>query len=499
MKMAFVNDSCERLGVEYISAVLKQAGHETKLFVDPQLFDDEFITVKWLSHRFDYKEHLIRDLKEYKPDLIGISVVTGFYQWACTMARMIKEEMDVPIIFGGIHPTSVPERVIKNDFVDMVCVGEGEYPMLELVNSIQKGSIDYSIKNIWFKHNGNIIQNEIRELLDNLDSLPFADHDIYYDLSKFFKASYNLSTSRGCPYACTYCSHSYLHELYRGKGRYVRQRSVYNVISELLEAKRKYGFNLVVFMDDCFGMDIHWLKDFSQEYKKNIGVQYICTMHPQHIYPESASILKKSGCCQVTLGIQSFDESIRKGLMSRDMSNEALFKAMNTIQDESINLLVDNIYGFPGQDEESLIHLASFYTHRKPKRIFFYKLKYFPNTIIMKKAQESNELSVFASQEILDGKIEGGLSLDSFMRSRKNGSKIYPRLQFFFFLLDILPGRMTRYIIKNRLYRYYPSFLNPALFVAMRTIFASDIDTRLLRSRIIPRYISFMRKRLCQA
>ncbi|MBU0503114.1 MAG: radical SAM protein, partial [Candidatus Omnitrophica bacterium] len=381
---------------------------------------------------------------------------------------------------------------------DMVCVGEGEYPMLELANSMQKGLVDYSIKNIWFKHNGNIIQNDIRELLDNLDSFPFADHDIYYDLSKFFKVGYNISTSRGCPNACTYCSHSYLHELYTGKGRYVRQRSVYNVISELLEAKRKFGFGLAVFMDDCFGMDIHWLKDFSQEYKKNIGVKYTCTMHPEHVYPESANILKESGCCQVTLGIQSLDESIRKDMMGRYTSNEVLYKAMNAIQDENINLLVDNMYGFPGQDEDNLIHLTRFYTYRKPKRIFFYRLKYFPNTRITKKVQESNELSALASREILDGKVKVGVSLDSFIHSRKNGSKIYSRLQFFLFLLDVLPGRITRYIIKNRLYRYYPSFLNPALFVAIRIIFASDYDSRLLRSRIILSYISFMRKRLCQ-
>jgi len=171
---------------------------------------------------------------------------------------------------------------------------------------------------------------------------------------------------------------------------------------------------------------------------------------------------------------------------------------MNAIQDEDINLLVDNMYGFPGQDEGSLIHLTSFYTYRKPKRIFFYRLKYFPNTSITRKVQESNELSALVSREILDGKVKGGIALDSFLYSKNNGSRIYSRLQFCFFLLDALPGRITRFIIKNRLYRYYPSFLNPALFVAMRTILANDVDSQLLRSRIIPRYISFMRKRLCQ-
>src|SRR3989338_11210607 len=211
MKIAFVNDSCERLGVEYISAVLKAGGHQTKLFVDPQLFDDENISIKPLARLFDYKKRLIRELKAYNPGIIGISVVTDFYQWACTIARMIKEELpDTPIIFGGIHPTSVTERVIKNDFVDMVCVGEGEYPMLELANSIEKGKIDHSIPNLWFKKDGQVIQNPIRPLIEDLDSLPMPDKDLYYSASPHFSQCYYIMASRGCAYSCSYCCHSYL-------------------------------------------------------------------------------------------------------------------------------------------------------------------------------------------------------------------------------------------------------------------------------------------------
>src|SRR3989339_1074647 len=112
MKIAFVNDSCEHLGIEYISSVLKLSGHKTKLFVDPLLFDDEFITVKLLAKLFDSKKNLVRDLKVYRPDLVCISVVSSFYPWASQIAEMIKKEMNTPILMGGIHPSSVPEFVI---------------------------------------------------------------------------------------------------------------------------------------------------------------------------------------------------------------------------------------------------------------------------------------------------------------------------------------------------------------------------------------------------
>ena len=87
--------------------------------------------------------------------------MTDFYEWACNIAEKIKEEINVPIIVGGIHPTSVPDRVMKNKNFDMLCIGEGEFAMLELANSLQRGEMDYSIKNIWFRRGEEIIKNEI--------------------------------------------------------------------------------------------------------------------------------------------------------------------------------------------------------------------------------------------------------------------------------------------------------------------------------------------------
>ncbi|HQO59180.1 MAG TPA: cobalamin-dependent protein, partial [Candidatus Omnitrophota bacterium] len=160
MKVAFINDSCERLGVEYISAVLKQHGHTVKLFADPQLFNDENFTIAPLAGFFDQQEELLVRVREFQPDLVAFSVVTDFYQWACRLARRVKAVMDVPVLFGGIHATSVPEKVLQQDCVDMVCRGEGEFALLDLVNNMEKGRRDYAIPNIWFKKNGAIIRND---------------------------------------------------------------------------------------------------------------------------------------------------------------------------------------------------------------------------------------------------------------------------------------------------------------------------------------------------
>ena len=113
-------------------------------------------------------------------DLIGFSVISDTYGWACQIAGELIKRIDIPVIFGGIHPTSVPDIVIKEDFVDYVCAGEGEEAMVELCDALQQGKDTTSIRNVWTKRNGRIIKNPLRPLISDLDSLPFPDKELYY-------------------------------------------------------------------------------------------------------------------------------------------------------------------------------------------------------------------------------------------------------------------------------------------------------------------------------
>ena len=158
---------------------------------------------------------------------------------------------------------------MMNDFVDMVCVGEGEYPLLELVETMERGETNHSIGSIWFKENGKIIKNEIRNTVTDLDELPMPAKDLYYSKSTHFSKCYYIMASRGCAYSCSFCFHSYMRELTRDKGKYLRFRSVDKVISELKMAKEKYNIKSIRFFDDSLGSKFSWLEEFSIKYPKS--------------------------------------------------------------------------------------------------------------------------------------------------------------------------------------------------------------------------------------
>lgn len=489
MKVAFINDSGERLGLQYISSLLKSAGHQTRLFIDPMLFNDEFITVGSLSRFFNFKNTIIRELKEYNPDIVGISVVTSFYGWACEMARQIKQNIDVPVILGGIHPTSVPEIVIKNKYVDMVCVGEGEYPMLELVKSMEKGRMDYSIKNIWFKDNGRVIANEIRPLIEDLDSLPLPDKDLYYSVSPHFSHCYYISASRGCPYSCSYCCNSYLRRLYDGKGKHLRLRSVQDVIGELEDARKKYRLGPVIFLDDCFGYNKDWLKDFSQEYRRRVGIGFRCMMHPAHISEDSIKYLKDAGCREIEIGVQSWDEKVREEVFKRKISNQVMRKAMSLIKEAQFNLVTGDLLGYPGQEEEQILKAVEEYNQLRPTRMYTMILKYYPKTAITEDAYRAGVFSEMDYQEIVDGTDSKFLAKKGILTDKRS-----LQVLILFMLIKLLPRKVVTRIINKKWYRYFPVIFTPAMVSILSNITNKTIESAINRMTFYSRYTTFLKK-----
>ena len=441
MKITFACLGAENLGVGYLSSVLRQAGHETRLVFDPALFNDKYwLDIPSLARLFDRRREVVDGILAGRPDLVAFSVLTDTYRWALAVAADVKKRADIPIVFGGIHPTSVPELVISERAVDYVVVGEGEGAILDLA----AGNRD--APNIWRKEGGKVVRREVRPPIADLDSVPFPDKDLFAPY--FSQKSYTLMTARDCPFDCTYCCNTVLHRLY---GHLRRKRSIGNVLAELAWGRERFRFDAVNFMDDNFTLDRKWLKDFLPAFQREFGVTFRCLTHPTIIDYDTAVLLREHGCEAIDIGVQTLNPRIRKDLLNRHMSNERIAESLNAIKKAGLKTHIDHMVGFPGETEEDLVAAARFYTEHPPNRFTYYYLSYFPATEIIGRANLPPE----KVESINQGREKMYLSGGSVENS------VTKNFEAVFKLLPLLPPRAVRWILDRKVYRafrYLPLF-----------------------------------------
>jgi len=496
MKVVFVCSGVENIAIEFLSSFIKSKGYETDLVFDPTLFSSEAVSFSKLADFFDTRKQLAKEVVEKQPDLVCFSVLTLNYQRSLSIARIIKKlNKKIPVVFGGIHPTCVPEIVIKNKAVDIVCVGEGEYPLLELLDSLKKGKPDTSIKNLWFKKGKKIVKNPLRPLITNLDKLPFPDKELFYDIYPGFKKDYYTISSRGCPFACTYCANNALHKIYSGLGKPIRQRTPENIITELVWAKKKFSPKKVTFVDDVFVKDEGWLKKFARLYKKKVALPYAMLTHPSFVNRKIAKLLKSSGCYLLAFGIQSASENIRFKVLKRFETNGQIRLAARACHQSKLNFSIDHIFNIPGETAKEYEKALSFYNELRPSIINSFWLQYFPKTEIIKTAVKKGIIKKSMIKKINEGKTSSSLVVGVGGKDDFSPRLAYTNFQFLFMLTPILPKWLMSEIIRRK--NFFLKFSPPMPLNILLKFFIN-----LSRSRggvylgIINHMIFFMRQKL---
>ena len=388
-------------GLRTLSACLKKEGHDVRLVFLPMSFTER------------YEKSILKEVVDISEGagLIGISLMTNFYDNAIQVTNFIKDRLDVHVIWGGIHPTIRPKECLN--FADMVCLGEGEGALLELVKKIEQGGSYLDIENLWFRNKGKIIKNRIRPLIHDLSDIPNPDYDYvtHYTLNNgriqrmteslmekqlgniLGNNIYGTMPTRGCPYSCTYCCNNTLNKMY-SKQKSVRKKGTDSIIQELLDAKNRMPFiDWITFDDDAFLMcSVREIAEFSKKYKEKIGMPlYVSGVTPSTLSKEKLSMLVDAGLIQVRMGIQSGSES-SKNLYNRSQSNQQVLKAVKIINEFKDRILppkYDVILDNPWESEHDLIETLLFFTSFPiPYRLNFYSLNFYPGTDLYRKARE---------------------------------------------------------------------------------------------------------------
>lgn len=347
-------------------------------------------------------------------DLIAFTCLTNTFIASSRFIETIKRRKNIPIAMGGIHSTAKPLECLE--YADFACIGEGENAFMELIDRISEdGDVSY-INGFYTKKDGKIIQNPQGKLVENLDSLPIPSFDLknYYYLINgkivcmenyrndqsmllhYFSRYYITVTSRGCPYKCKFCVNDVLKKLspqYYG----VRKKSPKLVIEELKRLMNIIKYPIIVGFadDDFFARSSEEMKEFSQLYKKEVGLPFFCSSTPHSMKEDKIKYAVDAGIYRLEIGIQSINDKTNWEIHGRAGLRKDVERAIKIVSPyrHKTKINYDIILDNPWEPEESVIETLEFmFTIPKPCTFAIFSLVPFPGTSMYKRANDEGLL-----------------------------------------------------------------------------------------------------------
>ncbi len=416
-------------GVSIISAVLKKEGFQFKLF-DTTLYkpkgqsQDEYRKklhqLKTSSAQMegqvntktsDPHEDFVDLLNSYKPDVIGLSVLSDTFEIGLEYAK-IANSKNIPVFVGGIYPTFAPEKVISNKYVNFICMGEGEYAVLNFCKALANGDSIDNIKNFWIKKkDGTIIKNGLGPLV-NMNELPYPDYTIF-ESERFYRPMQGkvlkilpIELHRGCPYTCAFCEDPSQNLLYKSQGiakTYHRSKSPKRIIDELHYLIDKYGANYIYFnAETFFAMPNKDFVTLADMYSKEIKLPFWIQTRPETITEERIDLLKKMNVSNINVGIEHGNEKYRREMLKRSMSNKLIIDALKILDNANLSVTVNNIMGFPDETRDLIFDTINLNRSIKSATINAYLYNPYPGTALYEVCKEKGYLPKEGDEKTID-------------------------------------------------------------------------------------------------
>ncbi|KWT82524.1 B12-binding domain-containing radical SAM protein [Candidatus Magnetominusculus xianensis] len=360
------------LGLGYLAASLEKNGIETLILnadysptiksvvSEKQMIDkyEDYINAIKTHDHPSFKE-IRAIIEDYNPTIVGVTVRTPKYMSALIVASVVKSvNKNISVVFGGVHPTLLPEIVIKNENVDFVVRGEGEITIVELV----KGLVNdiENVKSITYKRNDTIIHNPDRELIHDMDSIPFparhlmikkTDDPNYYNI---------IFATRGCPHNCTFCASKNIWT------RQVRFRSPKNVVDEIEFVKNKYKCNIFNFIDDSFVVNPKYTIQICDEInRRKLKIKWVCETPASSVTDDLIKQMKAAGCYSLMFGVESGNAEILKKV-NKSSTKEEMILAAALVKKYKLRLTCAFMIGFPWDTRDTIRETVEFMKELDP-------------------------------------------------------------------------------------------------------------------------------------
>ena len=364
------------VGIGSLTAAVRKQGFEVKVFdttfyVGKDAFSDkaqeevlgvrpfEFEPRTLPEPENDAADDLLQLITDFDPHLIGFSILES--TWDRTVELLdVLTDCGALVLAGGIFPTFAQEIVLDHPAIDMICVGEGEEPLVELCTKIQLGENFDSVANLWIKQpDGSITKNPIRSALE-ISELQIPDYSVF-ESARFLRPMAGkiyrtapVETVRGCPYKCAFCNSPAMFDVYAstGKTSFLRKKSIEQIRDELRYLYNEFDVEYFYFCSDTFlVMSDKEFDDFAEVYRE-FNLPFWIQTRPETVKAKHIRLLKELNCHRISMGLEHGNEEFRAKLLKREYKNEAIIEVSKALSSAGIALSVNNILGFPGETRE---------------------------------------------------------------------------------------------------------------------------------------------------
>lgn len=335
------------LGLAYLAAYIRKYSYEVSIIDSPTLG----LNI----------EEVVNAAISQEPKLIAITANSPLYSKVLALCQQLKENLpNTKIVLGGYHPTFLAEEVLNNSFIDFIIRGEGEEAFLELCKTLENNCNFSSIKGLGFKKNGKVILNQERKFIEDLDILPFPAYDLL-PLDSYRPGNnlgqrgrmISLIASRGCTGNCYFCtSPGFWRNTYR-------KHSPSYVVSLMDYLYQEFDKNIFHFRDDTFTLDKKWVIEFCNLLiKKNNKYRWDCYTRFDKIDKELLKIMRKAGCYQLSLGVESSDPEILDKV--KGLSLNQIYKNISLLKKYKFKTRIFFMVGPPAKTKKDIDNIADF-------------------------------------------------------------------------------------------------------------------------------------------
>lgn len=377
-KLAGAGSSTPALGILLLAATARRQGHEVAA-IDAAALEMDI-------------DQVLNDIKQFTPDIVGISMTTLGVSGASQLAELIKKQMPrTMIMVGGPHVSAAPEETMQRfPAFDIAVIGEGEETLAAILDAISMQQPLNGINSICFRDSGAIKTTQRRAFIKDLDTLPFPAWDILdgfphrYAPAPFKVKSLpsaSLVSSRGCPNQCVFCDRSVF-------GTGCHAFSADYVIEMMLALYHRHGIRHICFEDDTFITFKTRMKEICERLiNLKLNLTWSCLGRVNHVTADNLTLMKQAGCWQISYGIESGNQDILNAI-KKNISLEQIRLALSMTRQAGILSKGFFIVGHPGETHETLRQTEDFAMELPLDDISVTMLTPFPGTEIYERAEE---------------------------------------------------------------------------------------------------------------